>query len=201
MAKPRTSPITCFAETRVPAPLELAVYRGNIRGLDDIDTAELARTGPADGFVLDVGVRNRAAQRFSGWLRIDAAGNYTFHFSATGTARFAIDDEWIAGQDSWESEKVDAKVIRHFDSGLHAIKVDFVHRGEKPPALKLEWEGPGIGREPLSASRLQSDREAVPEPAAFVVDAAKAAAGRVLYEKLHCAAATTPSRRAAPRRH
>jgi mono/diheme cytochrome c family protein len=175
-------------ETRVPAALELAVYRGDIRALDDIDSAELARTGPADGFVLDAGVRSRAAQRFLGWLRIDTAGDYTFYFSASGAARLAIDGEWIAGDDSWEREKVDAKVTRHLDSGWHAIKVDYVHRGEKPPALKLEWEGPGVTREPLPASRLQSDREAVPEPPTFVVDPAKAAAGRSLYEKLNCAA-------------
>ena len=47
---------------------------------------------------------------------------------------------------------------------------------------------PGHRREGVPSSKLRSEREAVSGPAAFVVDATKAAAGRALYEQLRCAA-------------
>jgi mono/diheme cytochrome c family protein len=175
-------------ETRVPAAVELAIYRGRIRSLEDIDTAELARTGPAEGFAVDAATRDRgSALRFTGRLRIDLEGDYTFYFTANGASRLSIDGKWIAGEESWEQEKVDAKTLLHLTAGPHEMKVDYVHRGEKPPALKLEWEGPAVARGVIPVSRLRSEREPVPEPLSFVADAAKAAKGRALYAELNCA--------------
>jgi mono/diheme cytochrome c family protein len=175
-------------QTRVPATLELAVYRGEIHSLEDIDTAELFRTRPVDGFVLDPGVRNRSAQRFSGWMHVEAAGHYTFYLAAAGSARLSINGEWLPGDDGWEHERVDTSFKQDLRPGWHEIKLDYSHRGDRPPALKLEWEGPDIRRSAIPTSNLRSAREAAPEPVTFAPDPAKAAAGRELYEKLNCAA-------------
>ncbi len=176
-------------ETRVPAAVELAAYRGKIRSLEDVEGAELARTGPVAAFLVDPKVWERAnALRFSSWLRVEQGGDYTFYFSASGASRLAIDGKWLAGKESWESERVDEKVSLHLEAGLHAVKVDYVHRGPKPAMMKLDWEGPGVERAALPEARLQIEREAVQAPAEFVVDAKKADAGRVIYEKLNCAA-------------
>ena len=40
-------------ETKVPAPLEVTQFRDRPRSLEDFDTAELGRTGPADSFSLE----------------------------------------------------------------------------------------------------------------------------------------------------
>ena len=180
-------------ETKVPAPLEVAHFRGRVRSLDELDAAELARTGPAQAFNLDAMGRDRGyALRFSGWLQVERAGDYTFHFAATGASRLAIDGKWLAGEDSWRREKVEAKIPLPLAAGLHAVTVDYVQRGPKDPALKLEWEGPGVPREIIPSIRLRSEREPGTEPPPFPVDPAKAAHGRALYAELNCAACHDP---------
>ena len=175
-------------ETKVPAVLEVAQYRGRIRSLEDLETAELARTGPATNLTLDFMGRDRGyALRFTGWLHVEQAGEYTFYLKATSASRLSVRGQWLLGEDSWQRERVDGKRTLHLTTGWHPIKLDFVQRGSKEPALKLEWEGPDVAREVIPASRFQSLRETVTEPVPFVVDAAKAMKGRVLYAELNCA--------------
>ena len=179
-------------ETKVYSPLEVAVFRGRIRSLDDLDTAEVASTTPVQSFSLAVpGAGGRLQLRFSGWLRVDAAGDYAFHLNATdGAARIALDDRWIEDERCWERDRTNANGTLHLEAGWHRLKLDFVQRGSKPPTLLVEWEGRGIVREPIPAARLRADREVEPsgEPAPFVVDAVKAARGKVLFAELNCAA-------------
>ncbi len=173
--------------TQVSAPLEVAQYRGRIRSFEELDSAELSRTGPAPGFTLDaMGTARGYALRFSGWLRIDEPGDYTFYLAATGASRLSVRERWLLGGDSWPRESVDAKTTLRLTAGLHVLAVDYVQRGPGGPALKVEWEGPGVARQVIPASRLQSAPESVAVPPAFMVDAAKAASGRALYAQLNC---------------
>lgn len=185
-------------DTNVASPLEVAHYRGRIRSLEELDSAELSRTGPATGFTLDAMGRERGyALRFTGWLRVDQPGDYTFHLNATGASRLSVRERWVLGEDSWDQASVNATSTRRLTAGWHPLIVDYVQRGSKEPALKVEWEGPGIAREVIPASRLRSGPAEVKEPAAFVVNAAKAAEGRKLYSTLGCAAcheAAAPAR-------
>jgi mono/diheme cytochrome c family protein len=188
-------------KTRVPGAVELAIFRGRIASLEDVDNAELARTQPANGFLLDASLaERRAAFRFTSWVKIGQAGDYTFYLTASSASRFALDDRWLAGENSWESEKVNEKAPTHLDAGWHELRVDYVRRGNHPPAMKLEWEGPGFARGAIPVASLHSEKDAAPEPAPFVLDTAKAAAGRTLYEKLNCAAChqEMPAAKAAP---
>ena len=179
-------------ETKIFSPLEAAVLRGRLRSLEEMDTAEIASTAPVRDFSLAVpGAGGRLQLRFSGWLRVEIAGDYTFHVSATeGAARIALDDGWIEDEPSWERDRTDAHGTQSLAAGWHRVRLDFVQRGSKPPTLGVEWEGPGLAREPIPAARMRADREVEPslEPAPFVVDAAKAARGKVLFAELNCAA-------------
>jgi mono/diheme cytochrome c family protein len=176
-------------DTIVPSTLEVAYYRGRVRSLEELDSAELSRTGPATGFTLDAMGRERgSALRFTGWLRVDQPGDYTFHLSATGASRLSVGERWLLGEDSWEQGSVNATGTRRLTAGWHPLIVDYVLRALKEPALKVEWEGPGVAREVIPASRLRSVPAEVKAPARFVVDAAKAAEGRKLYATLGCAA-------------
>ncbi len=175
-------------ETQVPAVLEVAQFRGRIQSLEELDSTELLRTGPATNFSLAFMGRDRGyALRFSGWLQIERRGEYTFHLTATGASRLSIADEWRLGQDSWQREQVAAKTTLRLDPGWYPLLLDYVQRGSKEPALKLEWEGPGISREVIPTSRLRSQREPVAAPVPFIVDAFKAEQGRRLYTELRCA--------------
>ena len=176
-------------ETRVPANLEAAFYRGRVNSLGELDTAPPARTEPATGFVVSDEVRQRgSAVRFAGWLQLEQPGQYTFYLTTAGAARFAIDGDWLTGEESWETGQVAEQRKLRLAPGPHAITVDYVHRGNKPAALKMEWAGPGFERGEVPPARLTSQKERVPAPAPYAIDAALAARGRELYGQLHCAA-------------
>jgi mono/diheme cytochrome c family protein len=167
-------------ETKVPAPLEVIQFRQRLRSLEDFDTAELSRTGPANSFNLENGGSGNSL-RFHGWLHVKQAGEYTFYHVCAGASRMRLRGEWRTSADGWQRDKTEEKRAVHLEAGWHEITVDYAPRGFKPPMLKLEWEGPGVAREVIPAARLSSEREAMPEPAEFRVDPALAEKGRALY--------------------
>ena len=176
-------------ETKVPAPVEVAHFRGPIRSLDDLDSAGPTRTFAATDLSLTGAGRDRGvAMRFSGWLLVDQPGEYTLFLTSAGASRLAIDGRWLIGQQSWQPERVNARTKLRLEPGPHQITVDFAPRRQKEPSLKVEWEGPGFARQEIPPAKLRSAKEAAPAPATFVVDAAKAAKGRSLYADLNCAA-------------
>ncbi|HEX8914614.1 MAG TPA: c-type cytochrome, partial [Humisphaera sp.] len=186
-------------ETKVPAAVEVAQFRGQFRSFDDLDAAEPARTFPAGGFTLDALGRDRGfTVRFAGFLRVDAGGEYTFHLSTVGSSRLAVDGNAVIGQESWRRDRVDGRAKVRLEPGLHAVTLDFVQRGQKEPSLKLEWEGPGVPREPIPAARLRSTKEPVAEVPALKLDPEKAAKGKALYAELNCAACHENKPPAAP---
>ncbi len=189
-------------DIKVPARMERAQFRGRIQALEDLDSAEVLRTGPASDFSLAEMRRERNfALRFNGWFEVKKAGRYTFRLIATGASRLSIADGWRLGQDSWQRERVDAVTTLRLDPGWYPLMLDYVQRGSKEPAVGVEWEGPGFALEPFPVSHLQSTRETVTDPVVFIVDTVKAEAGHALYDRLKCGAChdskpiptTTPS--------
>ncbi len=177
-------------DTKIFSPLEVAVYRTQIRSLNEIDTAEVTSTTPMPGLSMNIpGANGRLVLRFSGWLRVDQAGEYTFFLTADGSARGSLDEKWVEYEDSWENEQTKAKGTLHLDAGWHSLKLDFAQRGQLPPKLLAEWEGPGLAREPLPMNRMRADRnvESTTEPKLFAVDSVKAARGKTLYAAMNCA--------------
>jgi hypothetical protein len=97
-------------ETRLPATAEVAFYRGRIRSLEALDKAEVARTAPANGLTLEGPMLNNGtALRFTSWLTVKQAGEYTFFLKATGASRLSIGGRWVMGDESWENAKADEK--------------------------------------------------------------------------------------------
>ncbi len=185
-------------EVRVPAPLERIRFEGRIRSLDDFDTATWSRTEPVRGFQLEPAPRERGGpQRFRGWIQVDQAGEYRFFLKAAGACRLAIDDDWMLGTESWDTELVDDHVARTLSAGRHAITLDYVHRGPKPADLSLEWQRPGIPRGPIAEASLSVRQDPMPPIPTFTVDATKAARGRTLYDQLKCAGCHETEGRAA----
>jgi mono/diheme cytochrome c family protein len=176
-------------ETKVPASLEWTEFRGPIRSLGDLDTAVPSRTGPTTQVALNPsGLDGRRPLRIVGWLHIETAGEYTFYLTATGASRLAIDGDWLNGEESWDTATVDEKRKLSLDAGTHQVTVDYVLRGDGPPALKLEWETLNRARGPIPPDRLSSEKEPVTAASGFQVDPVKAAHGRELYARLNCAA-------------
>ena len=176
-------------ETKVKAPLEFTQFRNRVRALDELDSAELARTGPAPGITLAMMGKDRGfAIRLSGWLKVEKAAEYTFYLTASGAGRLNVDGGWYLGEDSWEREEVDGNIKLTLGVGQHELKIDYVHRGSKDPAVQLEWAAPGLPRQPVPVERLSSESEPVLVPPPFVVEETKVAEGKGLYASLRCAA-------------
>jgi mono/diheme cytochrome c family protein len=187
-------------DTQVPANLEVSHFRGQIRSLEDLDSAEPNRTGPAKDFSIEDAGRDRGgAARFAGWLLVDQPGDYTLFLTSIGPSRLAIDGKWLLGEESWERQRVNGRTKLRLEPGPHAIAVDFAPRGQKEPSLKVEWEGPGFPRQAIPPAKLRNTKDAVSPPATFALDVEKAAKGREIYAQLNCAVchenkpAATPS--------
>jgi mono/diheme cytochrome c family protein len=180
-------------DTRVPAVLEVAQYRDRLESLEDLDAAKPFRTGTATNLSMSaVGEGAGRAVRFSGWFEVVQGGRYTFRLVADGACRLSIADGWRLGMDSWQRERVDASTTMRLDPGWYPLVIDHVRRGPKPPAFRLEWEGPGVPREAFAASRLRATREAVPEPVRFRHDPALAEKGKTHAVAYGCAACHEP---------
>jgi cytochrome c551/c552 len=175
-------------DTKIPAPLDVELHRGRMSSFDDIAGAELIRSTATSGFSLDGVSRDRGtALHFSGWLRAEQTGDYTWYLTATGGTRLSIAGQWLTGNDTWDDEQVALQATAHLDAGWHAIAVEFIPRGQKNPTLMVEWQGPGVTRAVIPAASLRSEREPAAEPARFVLDNAKAESGRARYAQLGCA--------------
>lgn len=174
-------------ETRVPGVLEAALYRGKMRTLDDLEGADLVRTALADGVVLDLAGRDRNfAMRFTGFLNIENAGDFTFHLSSEGPSRLSLDEKVAVGDAGDRERKAfSANGTVHLERGWHAFSLDYLQRGQNT-SLKLEWQGAGIPRATIPTSLLRTTRESLPQRAEFVVDPAKAAKGSAYFSERRC---------------
>ena len=177
-------------ETRVPSTIELSLYRGRIPGWNKIDSAERVRTIPISAFNLDGPARDRnSALRYTAWLLIDQPGDYSFALKATGSARLLIEDQWLLGKDSWDADKLSEQAKVHLEKGRHKIVVEFAGRGQKNPALNVQWQKPGgASLAPIPENLLSATPEPIAAASPFVLDEAKREKGRRLYAILNCAA-------------
>ena len=176
-------------ETRIFSPMEATVWHERVRSLAELDTTAPVSATPVKNFSLEVpGVNRRVSIRFAGWLRVDKAGDYTFHIAAEGASRIALDGKWTEDEDCWERESTKLDATHHLTEGWHELKVDFVRRGGNTPKLNVEWEGPGVKRGAIPTSRLRAERDVAPASlsAPFVVDKAKAKIGFERYVEFNC---------------
>lgn len=63
--------------------------------------------------------------------------------------RISLDEKWTDDEDAWSNDRTKSKSQFHLDAGWHPLKLDFAQRGKLPSKLSVEWEGPGITREPV----------------------------------------------------
>lgn len=175
--------------TKVPAAVEASFYAARFRSLEDLDQTETTRTAPAPGLTAGAPLLGGgSAVRLTTWLNVETAGPYRFFLTASSASRFAINGNWVMGEDTWESPQVAENHAVDLKAELHELKVDFVKRGKKEPSLTVEWEAPGIPRSPVPAHLLSSEKEPVMTRPEFKPDPAKAEQGRALYTAMNCAA-------------
>ncbi len=178
-------------ETKVAAPLDLTIDRGHRKGLDDSSRSRPWKTTVAAGFQLPQRQRgNDVTTHFSGWLRIEQAGDYHFYLKVDDIGRLRIDDQNVIDlgeTKNYQRKKVvesDASI--HLEAGLHRIEVSHFQWVEDA-ILELDWQGPGIDRGPIDPSFLSNYRESLPPRELWNVESDNADRGKDLYVKLGCA--------------
>jgi hypothetical protein len=90
---------------------------------------------------------------FTGYLRVDLPGEYTFHLSSDDGSRLEIGDQVVVDNSYSSSAQstMSGKVELH--AGHHRIRVHYTQRqGDRK--LKVHWQGPGFDLQELPASRL-----------------------------------------------
>jgi hypothetical protein len=104
------------------------------------------------------GVRNNHfAVRFHGYLAIEQQGTYTFHLTTGSTGRLRINGVPIVTLDGGSGEISGTGTI-HLEAGRYEIDAGFSYGGFQPggyvPPAALEFEGPGVARQPLPRSAI-----------------------------------------------
>ncbi len=174
-------------DVKVPAHVELALYRGRLRSLEDLDTAEVARSMPLESLAMQGPMKDRGvAYRLTTWVEIKTAGNYQFYLQAAGASRLSVDGHWIMGEGSWQRDKINDHRAVVLTVGRHELKIDYAYRGNKDPQMSLEWEGPGLVRGPLPSGLLSSEATPVTLPPSFKFNKDLVEQGRQLYQERQC---------------
>lgn len=168
------------------AQIKFKYFEGSWEKVPDFTQLEPKQVGAAEK--LDVSYRQRDSDfglRFESALKIEKEGDYKFHIGSDDGSALWIDGSRVAGADGVHPYQVSTGTVR-LTAGTHLVAVDYFERGGEEK-LTVEYEGPGIPRQPL-AGALSSD-EAPPETEDLTlrVDPAKAARGAHLFASLGCA--------------
>jgi hypothetical protein len=141
--------------TNVAGNLSYEYFEGEFDKLPDFATLTTPAKGECDGF--DIALDGRArpenfAIRFTGQIKIDKDGEYTFYTASDDGSRLLIDDKAVVENDGdHPTEEKDGKAT--LTAGAHKITVLYYqHGGEK--ALTVSYAGPDIEKRTIPGMKL-----------------------------------------------
>lgn len=174
------------------ATVKYSYYEGEWDRLPDFSKLKPVDFGGAED--IDVRVAKRRDSfglRFEASLRIDTAGEYTFHLRSDDGSRLLIDGKVVVDNDGIHAERSASGKAR-LTAGTHAVVVDFFERGGGERVL-AEYEGPGVKRGLLRRALSAGSGGAQEKPPSLVVklDKEKVEQGRRWFASLGCAACHT----------
>jgi cytochrome c553 len=173
--------------TRVPGHLAFTQWRGKVwEGLQG--DVEKERAGQVDDFDLEKlgNVHHHSAIRYDGFLRINTAGNYTFHMTLNGgslrmNGQTVVD---LAPSDHRGTKALEAEA--QLKAGWNAIELTYFHTGREA-VLQFEMEGPGFPRQAIPADMLATSDQQIPVLRPLQSDPVLAAKGKLHFASLGCA--------------
>ena len=93
--------------------------------------------------------------RFTGTLKVEQEGDYTFYFQSDDGARLWIDDQQII--DAWvPRSNVTSEAALHLTAGEHPIRCEYMEIGGGAQA-HFRWKGPGFDEQVVPASVVTAD--------------------------------------------
>jgi alpha-L-fucosidase len=147
----RQQPLEPVRPERVKAGLAYSSFTGKRDDLDGL-AAEQPTAGGETGD-LGLGIRQRDqhyALIFTGYITVPGEGIYTFHLTSDDGSRLFIGDTMVVDNDGRHgSREVRGQVI--LGAGRHPLRVEYF-QGRGFQDLQLDYEGPGLERQPVPPS-------------------------------------------------
>ncbi|MCI0378360.1 MAG: c-type cytochrome, partial [Gemmataceae bacterium] len=182
--------------------LDYAYYEGDWAQVPDFGKLKPAARGQSAGFDLFVANRmTNAGLKFDGFFKIEREGTYTFHLTSDDGSKLWIDDNLVVVNDGHHAATTKSKQHR-LGKGTHRLSVACFNAGG-PWELEVEFEGPGMARQPLALHVFSTKEPPQPKKAGnplpdgrgsdkdFAVDAALVKNGREHFVQLDCASCHT----------
>lgn len=177
-------------DVEVPPNMTFALYDGRWDELPDFDGLKPKETGTVAGFDISLaGKPNRFGIRFEGFLHVERAGEYRFHLGSDDGSRLFINGKRVIDNDGLHAHTVKSAAVK-LEAGAHPLRVDFF-QADGDLSLDLEYEGPGVSRQPATgAVALTAERqtaETAEADDAFVLQPELVEKGRRLFATVGCA--------------
>jgi cbb3-type cytochrome oxidase cytochrome c subunit len=176
------------------ANLNYVYYEGSWDRLPDFARLTPVAAGQANGFDLSLARRpNNFALKFTGYLRIDQPGNYRFFTTSDDGSRLIVAGKQVLLNDGVHPPSTATGTL-NLVRGMHPLVLTYF-QGPGEAELNVEFEGPGLGRRPLTNSVFLTPRGDRERPSSgrpktgghFSIDRSLAARGRELFATLGCA--------------
>ena len=162
------------------AGLRYRAYEGAFPWVPDFSGLAPSASGVAAG--PDVTVRTRdqdVGLAFEGFLSVPAEGSYTFYLTTDTGAFVRLHDLQLIDADfgyTGGSERSSGAIP--LKAGLHPIRIHYRHADAASHALALQWQGPGLAKQPIPADRFLIPEPVAPSPPAAVPDQTSAVSGQ-----------------------
>jgi hypothetical protein len=134
--------------------------------LDEIHQGKLVCRGLARGFDLSVRQQRRSGYAivFKGLLRVPRNGLYDFRAQIDGGYRFQLDGGEVLAWDG-QHGTTEKTAVRNLAQGDHPLVVTYLYDELPASNFGIEWEGPGLPRQPIPLNALRmTDEGAYPVP-------------------------------------
>lgn len=122
---------------------------------ETLDALEPKASGVVERIEMNVpqlGRRDAFALRFTGAVRIDRAGTYTFYTRSDDGSRLYIGDQLVVNNDGLHGLSEKSGKIR-LSAGLHPLLVTYFDNGGGD-GLSVSWSSRGLRKQPIPASHL-----------------------------------------------
>ena len=146
--------IPSIPDLEVENGVQWKAYQGNFNWVPKMETLDSKEQGVTAFPSANVNIAERAdGLFFEGYIEVPTDGEYTFAVTSSSKALLRIHNATVidAGYDYFAKSPKRGRV--RLAAGLHPFRLYTIHGKKGKPAINLEWSGPGLANETITASR------------------------------------------------
>jgi len=143
--------------------LQFRFYRDSWEKLPDFDQLKAEDTGAVPGNLLDIGIAPSLRPAsfgyvFTGFLKVPAAGEYTFSLDSDDGSRLTLDGRTILEYDGIHGVGSPRTATVNLEAGRVPLRVDYFQSPHGDKGLVLAWSAAGVVSRPLSVQAKRRGR-------------------------------------------